>query len=157
MATLLTEIRDPVPPTAEEARLAQESCRSLARVFARKRQKSLRIRIESEGESAESIAIPVSAFRLLNDILVEMAQGNAVTLVPVHAELTTRQAADMLHVSRPFLIQQLEQGLIPFRKVGTHRRVLFRDVLAYQQKMHQQSLQTLEELSAIDQELGLGY
>jgi excisionase family DNA binding protein len=157
MATLLTEIQAAVPPTHADAQLAQESSQRLTRFLATEEQKSLRVRIAPEDEPEESIAIPVSAFRLLNGILTEMAKGNAVTLIPVHSELTTRQAADVLKVSRPFLIDQLEKGLIPYRKVGTHRRVLFKDVLAYKRLMDENRLKALEELSAIDQELGLGY
>ena len=101
--------------------------------------------------------IPVTAFRLLNSILTEMAKGNAVTLIPIHAELTTQQAADILKVSRPFLIEQLEKGNIPFRKIGTHRRVMFKDLMEFKRTMDHNRLEALEELSAIDQELGLGY
>ena len=99
----------------------------------------------------------MSAFRLLADILTEMGKGNAITLIPVNAELTTQQAADILNVSRPFLVEQLEQGTIPFRKVGTHRRVLFRDLMSYKQVIDQNRLQALEQLSALDQQHKLGY
>jgi excisionase family DNA binding protein len=129
----------------------------LTKFLAAKPKKSLRVRIEPENEPEESISIPVTAFRLLNGILIEMAKGNAVTLIPVHAELTTQQAAQILNVSRPFLIEQLEKSVIPYRKVGTHRRVMFKDLMEYKQTMDRNRVNALEELSAIDQELGLGY
>src|SRR5437588_12680190 len=146
MTTLLSEFPEPVTPTPDETRLAQESSRRLAPLLAAKSGKPLRVRIARDKEPEETISIPVSAFRLLNDILTEMAKGNAVTLIPVHAELTTQQAADLLNVSRPYLIELLEKGAIPFRKVGTHRRVLFHDLRAYKQKTDQSRLKALEEL-----------
>lgn len=151
------EFQITVPPTAADSQLALESSRRLTQFLAAKSGKALRLRIEPENEPEESITIPVSAFQLLNGILTEMAKGNAVTLIPVHAELTTQQAADLLNVSRPFLIEQLEQGKIPYRKVGTHRRVMFADLMDYKQTMNQNRMKALEELSGIDQELGLGY
>jgi len=157
MAIMLAEIQEAVPPTAADAQLALESSRRLTKFLAAKPKKLLRVRIEPENEPEESISIPVTAFRLLNSILTEMAKGNAVTLIPVHAELTTQQAAQTLNVSRPFLIEQLEKGVIPYRKVGTHRRVMFKDLMEYKQTMDHNRLNALEELSAIDQELGLGY
>jgi excisionase family DNA binding protein len=157
MATLLNEFPEAVTPTADDTQLAQESSRRLARVLAAKPGKPLILRITPDDEPEESISIPLSAFRLLNDILTEMAKGNAVTLIPVHAELTTQQAADLLNVSRPFLVEQLEKGAIPHRKVGTHRRILFQDLMAYKQALDRNRLKALEELSAIDQDLKLGY
>jgi excisionase family DNA binding protein len=157
MTIMLTEIQEAVTPTAADAQLARESGRRLTQFLAAKPKKSLRVRIEPENEPEESISIPVTAFRLLNSILTEMAKGNAVTLIPVHAELTTQQAAHILNVSRPFLIEQLEKGVIPYRKVGTHRRVMFKDLIEYKQTMDHNRLDALEELSALDQKLGLGY
>jgi excisionase family DNA binding protein len=157
MAIMLADIQEAVTPTAADAQLAQESSRRLTELLGARPGEALRVRIESGRETEESISIPVAAIRLLNSILAEMAQGNAVTLIPVHAELTTQQAADTLNVSRPFLIEQLEKGVIPYRKVGTHRRVMFEDLMEYKQTMDRNRLTALDELSAIDQELGLGY
>jgi excisionase family DNA binding protein len=157
MAIMLTEIQEAATPTAADAQLARESSRRLTQFLAAKPKKSLRVRIEPENEPEESISIPVSALQLLNGILTEMAKGNAVTLIPVHAELTTQQAAQILNVSRPFLIEQLEKGVVPYRKVGTHRRIMFKDLMEYKQTMDRNRLNALEELSAIDQELGHGY
>jgi len=154
---MLADIQKAVPPTAAHAQLALESSRRLTQFLAARPKKALRVRIEPENEPEESISIPVTAFQLLNSILTEMAKGNAVTLIPVHAELTTQQAADILNVSRPFLIEQLEKGVIPYRKVGTHRRVMYEDLMEYKQTMDHNRLKAVEELSVIDQELGPGY
>lgn len=156
MATSLSTLPETVTPTTRDAQLAQESSRQLAKILDVGKER-VRIRVQPDGGKAETVSIPLSAFRLLTDILTEMAKGNAISLIAVHAELTTQQAADLLNVSRPYLIELLEEGKIPFRKVGTHRRILFQDVMAYKQKIDQGRLKALEELSALDQELGFGY
>lgn len=157
MATRLSDFPETVTPTPDEAILAQESSRRLARFFATNRKKPLQLRIQPEDAPEETVAIPESAFRLLNDILTQMAKGNAVTLIPVHAELTTQQSADILKVSRPFLVDQLEKNVIPYRKVGSHRRILFKDLMEYKQAMDRNRLKALDELAAQAQELDVGY
>lgn len=139
-----------------DKKLAQECSQRLRELLPAKPKKPFRIHIDTES-GMEQFVIPAAAFRLLNGILAEMAKGNAVALLPVDSELTTRQAAELLKVSRPFLIEQLEKGCIPFRKVGTHRRVLFKDLMTYKQSMVQKRLAALEELSALDQKLDFGY
>lgn len=137
-------------PNEQEAALARESSRLLAACV-------------GQGDTAEllvidgdtRIQVPVKALRLLVDILAQMAQGNAVSVVPIHAELTTQEAADYLNVSRPFLVGLLERGALPFRKVGTHRRVRFQDLLAYEQQQRAQQEAALAELARQAQELGL--
>lgn len=90
-------------------------------------------------------------------VFSELAEGHAVSVVPSFDELSTQEAADMLNVSRPYLITLLESGKIPFRKVGTKRRVLTEDVLRYKKAIDDQRLKTLDELAQQAQELDLGY
>jgi excisionase family DNA binding protein len=136
--------------------LAQESSRRLTQILGA-RGENVRIRVQPEKGPEETVAIPVAAVRLLADILTEMAKGNSVTLIPVQVELTTQQAADLLNVSRPYLIDLLEKGAIPYRKVGKHRRVPIHDLMAFKRKDDEARLKVLDELAALDQELGLGY
>ena len=138
----------PFTPDAEEIAIARESSRRLS-PFA---EKSLRLKLQEEEGSVE-IELPAGAVKILVRLLAEMAAGNAVTIVPIHAELTTQQAADLIGVSRPFLVGEMESGAIPFRKVGTHRRVLFQDLMDYKESKDQKRLETLDELAALGQEL----
>lgn len=107
------------------------------------------------GAAAEPVEIPISALRLLKEILDQMADGNGVALMPLHAELTTRQAAELLQVSRTHLVQLLDEGRIPCRRVGAHRRVRPEDILAYRHTTESRRREALDELTARDQELGL--
>ena len=105
--------------------------------------------------TAEPIDIPTSALRLLKEILDQMAHGNGVALTPLHAELTTRQAAGLLQISRTHLVQLLDEGHIPCRKVGAHRRVRVRDILDYRRETESRRRKALDALTAVDQDLGL--
>ena len=109
------------------------------------------------GDSEEEVTLPPSLAKGIAAALAEVADGRAVHLAPVEEELTTQEAADLLNVSRPFLIKLLDEGSIPHRKVGTHRRVQRADVLVYRDAMYQASEVALQELADQAQELGLGY
>ncbi|MFN8494307.1 MAG: helix-turn-helix domain-containing protein [Caldilineaceae bacterium] len=145
----------PVTPSATEALLAQETSRRLATLLGEKPE--VKVQIVKENDAAEILTIPSSAMRLLVNILAEMAQGNAVVLTPIHAELSTQQAADLLNVSRPYLVELLDNGVIPHHKVGTHRRVLLEDLLRYKNDIKAKRREALSELVAQAQELGMGY
>ncbi|MEM8966593.1 MAG: helix-turn-helix domain-containing protein [Bacteroidota bacterium] len=141
-------------PSPEDAHLAMETSRKLAARFREDKDIEVKL-INGSKQTSETVQLPATAVRLLIDILDQMAQGNAVTLMPIHAELTTFQAADVLNVSRPHLIKLLEEGKIPFHRVGTHRRVLAEDVLAYKSKKLASRRKTLDQLAELDQELGI--
>jgi excisionase family DNA binding protein len=156
MRTLGSEIPGTVKPSEADARMAQESSRKLAQILGSRRA-DVSLRIEKGDQKGETIAIPMSALRLLSGILTEMAKGHTVTLIPIHSELTTQQAADLLNVSRPYLIGLLEEGKIPFRLVGQHRRVRFEDLMIYKDRDDAARRQIADELAADAQELGMGY
>jgi excisionase family DNA binding protein len=107
------------------------------------------------GPNGESLPLPKSVYRVLTAVLREMAQGNAVAVVPVHHELTTQEAADLLNVSRPFLISLLERGELPFSKVGTHRRIRFSDLTEYRKRRDEIRSRALDGLAVESAKLGL--
>ncbi len=145
-------------PTEHDIDLARTGLPILAQILGRHKQEhDFDERIEFIDEQGEQIVLPASALELLKTILIQMAQGNAMTLMPIHAELTTQQAADILNVSRPYLVKLLEQGDIPFMKKGAHRRVRFEDIQTYKARIDSQRLEALDELTKQAQELDMGY
>ena len=138
-------------PSDRDAVLADEAGRKLATLG----DGTDSVRARFGAATAEPIDIPSSAMRMLKEILDHMAHGNGVALTPLHAELTTRQAADLLQVSRTHLVQLLDEARIPCRKVGAHRRVRAQDILDYRRKTESRRREALDELTAVDQELGL--
>ncbi|HEY2909390.1 MAG TPA: helix-turn-helix domain-containing protein [Gemmataceae bacterium] len=156
MATLIPENFETVAPSEADARLALESSRLLATRKIGKRA-TVRIRVEDGGD-AEPISVPSSAVRVFLHVLAEMSRGNAVTLIPTHAELTTQQAADLLNVSRPYVVKLLDEGKMPFRTVGKFRRIRFDDLMAYKRKDDEIRAKFADELTALSQDLGgMGY
>jgi excisionase family DNA binding protein len=156
MGTLHRGLEAPVIPTPHEVALAEASSRVLAQHLP-SQPADAQLRLVEDGQETEVVTVPAAALALFVRLLQEMARGHAVTLLPLHAELTTQQAADLLNVSRPYLVRLLEDGQISYRKVGTHRRVQLRDVLAYKERTDTDRRAALDELAAEAQRLGLGY
>lgn len=142
-------------PTRQDQQLALASLSGVKRAIAgQDPTDAVRIRIQ---ESGEALSLPRKALELLSFILSNMAEGKAISLIPSEAEVTTQQAADMLNVSRPHLVKLLEQGEIPFKKVGSHRRVLLEDLLKYESGLEERRAKNLQFLAQQAQELNLGY
>ena len=150
------QMHETMTPTEADALQARESLQRLSNYLGA-RKSELRIHIQDDESPGEEITLPMYVFRLLKDILAETAQGHAVALLPLQAELTTQQAADLLNVSRPYLIGLLEERKIPFRLVGQHRRVRLDDLLAYKRRDDENRRRVADELAADAQELGMGY
>lgn len=113
------------------------------------------VKLEGELAGDDALVVPREAAVLLAKILGFLANGEGVNVIPDTAELTTQQAAEFLNVSRPYLIKILESGAIPFRLVGTHRRVRFRDLSAFKSRDDLARRRAADELTQLTQELGL--
>jgi excisionase family DNA binding protein len=153
MAQLLNG-NEVVTPTEADSALAKESSQRLAAHLGDAN--GLRLELKT-GTTSEELVLPASALRLLLSLLTELGHGNAVTLTPIRAELTTQQAAVLLNVSRPHLVKLLDEGSIPSRKVGSHRRVRLQDIISYKREFLARRQASLEELAALSQELDMGY
>lgn len=140
--------------TKEDQRIAKSSISKFRESSNRARGSSIKIKIQ---ESGDFLTIPKKALSLLFHILSNMAQGKSITLIPSDAEVSTQQAADMLNVSRPHLVKLLEDGEIPFKKVGTHRRIELIQLIAYEKKVKENRNEKLDFLAKQAQDLNLGY
>lgn len=144
----------PSLPVQKEIEAATRGQRELA-TWLSTQLETQKITIQDANNIARQIELPTSALKMLVSILGELAAGNAVQVVPVHAELTTQEAANMLNVSRPHLVKLLEEGHLPFHRTGRHRRVLFADLMHYKEQRDRDSMQAMQALTDQGQELGL--
>lgn len=140
-------------PDTETIQLACESATEISQLLQRSPEAE-RAQVRLDGRD---LVLPRQAVALLRDLLAELAQGNAVTVVPTHAELTTQQAADILNVSRPHVVKLLEAGQIPYARVGTHRWIRYQDLLDYKTKRDRESREALDALARQGQALDMGY
>ncbi len=154
--TTLLDHRQNIPDDATVAQAAQ-AVETLER-FLRDRPTADALTVKLVADDTDTtITVPGPALGLLVDILAQIANGNAVTVAPVHAELTTQQAADLLNVSRPYLVKLLEEGEIPHRRVGNRRRVLLTDLITYKRIDDAKRAEAADQLTAEAQRLGLTY
>ena len=139
-------------PSRQDQKLAITSYSALAAVLEQLNAANTEIEIDA---TREKIKVPLSALKLLSDILKTMAEGKLVSIVPVSTELTTQAAAEMLGCSRPYLVKLLEEGKIAFTKVGKHRRIKFDDIMRYKKLMKEQQKKYIIEIMNDDEETGL--
>jgi excisionase family DNA binding protein len=151
---MTTAVADPIVPTATDTAFAGEAARLLAPSLAAANG-TVRLRVEGPNAPNESVVVPTAAFALLVQVLKEMAKGNAVGVIDHRVEVTTGEMARLLNVSAPYAIKMLDEGKIPSRRVGTHRRARLVDVLAYRAEQYQSRKAILDHMATIDQELGL--
>lgn len=149
-------VPDRIELTDDQAAILADASRLMAEALDRSRAARVALVEEGEGHDLARIEVPPATLRVLSRLLGLMASEQVFLLYPAHTELTTSQAADMLGVSRPYLVARLEAGELPFRKVGRHRRVRMDDVLHYKARMREASEAAMQELVALSQAMG-GY
>ena len=145
---------DTYTPTPEAIALANQALESVSAVVTNPPE-TITFAILDPDLQGTKITIPSGMFRLMVDVLNAVSQGEAITLLPHSAELTTQEAADLLNVSRPYLVKLLDEGAMPSRKVGIYRRVKVHDVVRYQKQEKAKRENILDELTQEAQEMGL--
>ena len=141
-------------PDEHEIEQAKESSRTLAKYVNADR---VQLSIKGSNSASDEFVLPGIVMQMLLDILSETSKGNAISVIPYHAELSTQEAANILNVSRPYLVKLLENGKIPFHKAGSHRRVLAENVIKYKRDIDSARVQSLKELSELSQEYDMEY
>ena len=150
------QVLDPSAFSDEEREVLREQIRRL-RSKSEEDGDRLTLTLTIGDQDPATIRVPASAASVLTQVLATLAEGRPVSVAAADEELTTREAAELLNVSRPHLTKLLKEGEIPFRKVGSHHRVRRRDVLAYKAKRRREAEEAMQELTRKSQELGLGY
>ncbi len=141
-------------PTEKEIDLAKASSRTLSQYSFKD---EVHFSIESGTGKPDRFSLTGHTLRLFLDSLAEISRGNAVSIEPHHQELSTQEAAEILNVSRPFFVKLLKDNEIPYKRVGSHRRIYLRDILTYKQDMDRRRLAVLNELTQHSQQNKMGY
>ena len=145
-------LANPAPPKVRDIDEPQVETASVI-TFARDCQ-SRTIHIDDAAER-EVVALPSGVVALLKEILATFAAGKGISLMPMHAELTPEEAANLLFVPRPYFKELLEAGEIPYRQDRSLRWVRMDDLMAYKTKNHREREAVLAQMIAEAEELGL--
>ncbi|WP_179402741.1 excisionase family DNA-binding protein [Burkholderia guangdongensis] len=150
-------IREVAPPrmTEREQEMARVAQRCIMEALDHSR--AAAITLTTDNGEHPSIDVPPAALKLIGQLLGAMSEGRSVLLTSANREFTTVEAAHFLNVSRPFVIKEIEEGRLPHRMVGTHRRIAFDDLVAYASRMREKQAAALERMADNARELGLDY
>jgi excisionase family DNA binding protein len=145
------------PPalSARDVEMARSAQRRIMKALSRSRTAAITL-TTTDGEQP-SIELPPAALKLIGQLLGAMSEGRPLLLTPSKQEFSTVEAADFLNVSRPFVIKEIDEGRLPHRKVGTHRRVAVEDLLEYAREMRKQQEHALDKMAENARDLGLDY
>ena len=145
----------PAPMTEHEQEMARAAQRCIMESL--DRSKAAEIVLTSEDGELPAVSLPPNSLRLIAQVLGAMSEGQTVTVVPAEREFSTLEAAHLLNVSRPFLIKQMEAGLLAYRMVGSHRRVTAENLMAYRQTMQGRQADALQRMADDAADKGLDY
>lgn len=155
--TALEKVREVLPPkmSPQEIEMARTAQRCIMEALDHSR--AAAITLTTADGAHPSIELPPAALKLIGQLLGAMSEGRPITLMPAKQEFSTVEAANFLSVSRPFVIKEIEAGRLPHRKVGSHRRIAFEDLLAYAREMRKRQEHALQRMADNARELGLDY
>ena len=154
MTIITADPIDLIAPSQADSDFAREAARLLAPLLD-VANGTVRLRVEGPNAPGEAVTLPAAAAKLMLRVLGEMAKGKAVSVVNHQSEVTTGEMARLLNVSAPHAVKMLDEGRLPSRRVGTHRRARLADVLAYRDEQYKARKAVLDRMAAMDQELGL--
>jgi excisionase family DNA binding protein len=153
----LEHIRELPPPTLSAKDRALVRVAQQCVMASLDHSRAVAITVTTDSGEQPSIQVPPAALRFIGQLLGALGEGRPVALLPAEQEFTTVEAANFLKVSRPFLIKELEANRLPYRKVGSHRRIALEDLMAYARDMRARQTTALEQLAANARALGLDY
>ena len=155
--TTYEKVHQVLPPkmSPQEIEMARVAQRCIMEALDHSRAAAITLTTADGGHP--TVELPPAALKLIGQLLGAMSEGRPITLMPSKQEFSTIEAANFLNVSRPFVVKEIDEGRLPYRKVGRHRRVAFEDLVAYAREMRKRQDAALERLAENARELGLDY